>query len=537
MPEPSHEAQDRPRARGGWEAAAGLSGRWLGYALALVAVAHLALLLYVLARRLAYPFDLEWMEGGMLTHSLRLLRGEPLYGPPSVDFVSYLYTPLYPALVAALGKVFGISYFLGRLVSVVSLAVSLAIGYRAARREGASPLLALVPMALVAAAFPFTGGWYDIVRNDGLSLALVLGGLYLVAYHPHRLGAALGAGALLALAFFAKQTATAFLVAGGVGLLIVRWRALLAYVASAGAVLGAGIWLLQHTSDGWFWTYIYRLHQNHDFYARRAYLETPLILLKQAPVALPLLGGLFVLLAVRRRLARTTFVWLLAAGAGLVISCVGFGTQWAYSNAFIPGVLFPAIALGVLLGRLSAPPAPGGQAVITAAAALALIVQLALAFYDPRPYLPTAASRANGARLIARLRAVPGPVFVPDHPWYPVLAGKPAHFHRMGLWDVRRAGLGLPRGLAEAILTQRFALVVMDSRTVWPQWPHLRERYRVVETARERDMPHVYSGAGAASEKVRPLLFPQFFLEPTAPPRPAGPVAPTPPTRAPDDDP
>jgi hypothetical protein len=70
---------------------------------------------------------------------------------------------------------------------------------------------------------------------------------------------------------------------------------------------------------------------------------------------------------------------------------------------------------------------------------------------------------------------------------------------------------------------------------VWPQWPRLRERYRVVATATERDMPHVYSGAGAAAEKVRPLLFPQFFLEPVPAPAPPPPAAPR--ARAPDDDP
>ena len=56
-----------------------------------------ALLVYVFARRFVYPYDLEWMEGGMLAHALRLADGQPLYAPPSVDFIPYLYTPGYPA--------------------------------------------------------------------------------------------------------------------------------------------------------------------------------------------------------------------------------------------------------------------------------------------------------------------------------------------------------------------------------------------------------------------------------------------------------
>jgi hypothetical protein len=511
---------------------AGLGDVWLRRLLVVAGLLHLGLLAYVFLRRVGYPFDLEWMEGGMLVHSLRIMKGQPLYGPPSVDFVSYLYTPLYPAVVAALGKVFGLHYLVGRLVSLASLVVVMVLGYRAARREGAPVAFALVPAALIAAAFPFTGAWYDLVRNDGLCLALVTGALYLVAYHHQRLLHVGLAGVLMALAFLTKQTTTAFVVCAGLGLLIFRWRSLPLFLLTAGGTLGLVAGLMQKSTGGWFWTYIYRLHQNHDFYARRAFLETPLILLKHEPLTIALLVLLFVLLIVRRQLTRTTFFWALVAGAGIAISCVGFGTQWAFSNAFIPGVAFPALALAALAGRAYAAPATEGPGRAAQAAVFALLVttQLALLVYDPRPYLPTARSRAAGERLIARLRQAPGPVFVPDHPFYPVLAGKEAHFHRMGLWDVRRAGYGFPKGLVESIQGQRWALVVMDSRTQWHQWPGLQQRYRTVSVATEGDMPHVYSGAGAATEKVRPLLFPKFFMEPVGPP--AAPASrPAPPRR------
>src|SRR5262244_1076103 len=108
--------------------------RVLWIALALLAAAHLVLFLYVVGRRLVYPFDLEWMEGGMLLHAKRIAQGQPIYGPPSIDFVPYLYTPLYPAVVAILGKLFGIGYALGRFVSLASLAAALVLGYRAARK-------------------------------------------------------------------------------------------------------------------------------------------------------------------------------------------------------------------------------------------------------------------------------------------------------------------------------------------------------------------------------------------------------------------
>ena len=67
---------------------------------ALAAGLQVGLMLYTVARRFFYPFDLEWMEGGVLTHALRYQQGHDIYAAPSADFIPYLYTPLYPMLLA-----------------------------------------------------------------------------------------------------------------------------------------------------------------------------------------------------------------------------------------------------------------------------------------------------------------------------------------------------------------------------------------------------------------------------------------------------
>jgi 4-amino-4-deoxy-L-arabinose transferase-like glycosyltransferase len=61
---------------------------------------------------------------------------------------------------------------------------------------------------------------------------------------------------LLALAFFCKQTGIIYVALGGGIVLVSAWRRLPAYVGAAGAVGLGGTWLLQRTTDGWFWTYI-----------------------------------------------------------------------------------------------------------------------------------------------------------------------------------------------------------------------------------------------------------------------------------------
>src|SRR6266702_667106 len=93
-----------------------------------VSAAALVNLAFAFARRLGYPYDLEWMEGGMLCHALRFVDGQPLYAPPSLDFIPYLYTPLYPFALFVLGKLFGVGYVLARALSILSFLGATAIG-------------------------------------------------------------------------------------------------------------------------------------------------------------------------------------------------------------------------------------------------------------------------------------------------------------------------------------------------------------------------------------------------------------------------
>src|SRR5207244_7773459 len=109
----------------------------------LLAAAALANLAFAGARRIAYPYDLEWMEGGVLFHALRLVHGEPIYAEPSARFVSFPYTPLYPAVLCALSPVFGLGYLPPRSVSVAAFAWALVVAYLFVRREGGSRAVAL----------------------------------------------------------------------------------------------------------------------------------------------------------------------------------------------------------------------------------------------------------------------------------------------------------------------------------------------------------------------------------------------------------
>jgi len=102
------------------EAAEARITRILQRALLFFPLFFLLLFLYTAARRLRYPFDLEWIESGMLVSVMRIAHGQGLYVAPSLDFVPYLYAPLYLYLAAALSRITGISFATLRLISIVS---------------------------------------------------------------------------------------------------------------------------------------------------------------------------------------------------------------------------------------------------------------------------------------------------------------------------------------------------------------------------------------------------------------------------------
>jgi hypothetical protein len=440
--------------------------------LVLVSAAALASLALAFARRIAYPYDLEWMEGGMLCHALRLVQGEPIYAEPSGRFVSFAYTPLYPIVLWLLSPLAGVGYLPARAVSVAAFAGALLVAYAFVRRAGGSRAVALGAAALPAAAFAPTGAWYDLARVDALFLGLAAAAVAVGWWRRMHPVGPLAAAALMTAAFFAKQTALPFAGAVGLALLLVRRRAGLLYIATLVGLGGVLLAWAHSASEGWFWTYAFGLHRRHPFDAVEAVIVTP------TRLSLLLGPGLGLLAAALLR--RTpALLYAAAMGAtGLVASALGAGTEWSYYNALIPGVYFAALAVGVAAATLETrwptlTPLVLAATVVTAAGGLVALAadavpgpwaaRLALPLgYDLRGFLPSPDDRTRGEALRARLAAAPGEVFVPGHSFYAHLAGKTTRLHAMNLADLAGAGMRVPRDLVEEVRQKRFALVVVD---------------------------------------------------------------------------
>jgi hypothetical protein len=545
---------------------------WLG--LAAPALWQIIQLGHAVGGRFGYPYDLEWMEGGLLQHAQRISDGQGIYVQPSIDFIPYLYTPLYPRMIAVLGDAFGISYQLGRAISILSMlgiailvfrsiaslrpvdarAGALAGGAVSERSRaaamaggvGAGPRVvgAVLAFGVFAACYPYVEGWYDLVRADTLFLFMITAGVLACARWA-RAGIGgngdammMGCAAILALAFFAKQTGVLYAAWGGV-LIAVAWIPELVRRADRGAVMRAvvrrlavyaltaaviglgGTMMLDRVTHGWFWVYIFKIHQVHDFHMPRFWESFGHILwhFPALTVAIAVTVVAVIVTAIARPVrgrrlpdgAGAFLLWTSTYAVSTVVGAIGYGTEFAHFNAFMPALLHGALAVGAAVPALAGcarawsgdrRATPYVVAAAAAAVALTGAITLARADWDPRRFIPRDADERAGAALVQHIASMDGDVWVPSHPWYAHLAGKRMFAHRMGIKDVTARKPRPVLGLDTALRTHAFSAIVCDNRDVHLDLPGFTTQYRTDAALPSGERPRLYTGARVVPEAV-----------------------------------
>ncbi|MEY3212442.1 MAG: hypothetical protein RIT28_2923 [Pseudomonadota bacterium] len=428
------------------------------------------------APRLTYPFDIEWMEGGMLVHALRIEQGQPLYPPPSAEFIPYIYPPLYPFLISLVGEP---SYVVGRGLSIVGTLLAAAAAITAARREGAPWGVAVGVGAAFLTTWEESGTFMDLVRADAVAVGLAAWAITLARLASP--AAVVSSGLLLALAFLAKHNLALF------GLPIALWlwwsvgwrRAALFTAASAGpALLATG--LLQLATDGMFLTYLLGVPATHPLVGERA-LPT---ITKELPSSLPLLAGASVawLAVTLRRRGEGAPLWLgvlaVAAGACMLMRAHHGG----FINVLMPGHWAVAAAGGAAIGAFCR--AFEGRIWAVPLVGVLLSAQLTRTGWEKaEDYVPTEADRAAGEQLLTQLRAVEGEIFAPQFPWYPHLVGKKPSLPLISLWDIQHKRGPLyqnPSVVEEAMAKQVWAALLVSQKDIkYGQREHYKEGARI----------------------------------------------------------
>ncbi|MBW2454096.1 MAG: hypothetical protein JRI68_06285, partial [Deltaproteobacteria bacterium] len=405
--------------------------RWTLGALLLPLVAlagwHVIQLTRTFAGRLAYPMELEWMEGGQLYHAYRLLHGLPLYGPCVDGFIPFPYPPVHSVVVAGVGAVVGLDFWVARLVSVSAFTIACAVLCREVAqtwRHGARRwMMVLLAAGALAGSFPYTGAWYDLVRVDSVFIAFLFGGAAVslppgqdgaVRRRPSPLRIAVCAG-LLCGALFSKQTAVFFLPWICLFAIWRDWRSGLWLTGAVATLSLAVLGLLQWSSDGLFWTFMVGVMSRHELIIYQT-ITSALRILMLEPY-LPLIGLLALWLWRKGKLRTRVAFWTGMLAAALVASLVTTSKTAAASNNLMTGVLLGGpVALMVVHDLLAAMPRRHLARWLSATGLTVVALMLFQAqVFRPDMYVPPphrwAAARAFN-ELVASLE---GGVVIPAH--------------------------------------------------------------------------------------------------------------------------
>lgn len=444
---------------------------------------------YVALRRMGYPFELEWMEGSIVEHVQRVLDGKPIYASPSVEFVPYLYNPLYYYVSALVAKAMGNGTSTLRFVSFCCTLALFATLYHLVARESKSRLCAVLTLGVFAATFGLNGQWFDLARTDTLFIALLLGSAWCVRFAERKRGLLVGA-ALFCLAFLAKQTALPSLVALALGAWALHgsrrslWFTVPAVLLTGGSVLCLNLW-----TGGWYWYYAFMVPFGHTTDARAALVldfwrvET----LAQLPV--PTLSFIVLLASPQGGTRRGPWLfYVLFCACQLTAAYLVRIHGGSYLNDLIPAHIGLSIAFGLVLAAGFERAKELGPAWLERARLIGGIVaavQLAALMYNPQAMLPKAGDLEAGMAFIEHLREAPGEVFVPQHPNLERLAGKPSHAAFQAMSDMLLlqadpfdAKGTLYRAFHEAFASHRFSTIVLDHRDRWFFQDDLHDYYR-----------------------------------------------------------
>lgn len=446
---------------------------FLRMAALVVAALHCLLFFVVVLLRIRYPYELEWIEGGILQHVQRVMAGLPIYTTPTLEWTPLIYGPLYYYVSAAAARAMGDGFLPLRLVSFGSSVGIAVLLFWLIRRETGSRLAGFFAGAFFIAGYKTMGSWYDVARVDGVFVFLLIGAI--VVYRCFRgTKSALVGAALLSLAFLAKQTTLlAILPMVAWGLWRQRNRTLL-FALPAGGAIAVMVIVAQARTDGWFLYYTMGLAGRHplvksmfiDFWIGDVLAPSSIAVLFAATffflgkdmTTQPMIGT-------RPR----EFYGAVAIGLG--------GAAWAsrlhdggWFNVLMPGFAALAILFGLGIDavlRVIDARAGALRSRLVGIVFLGIALQFIRTAYNPFQEIPSRADRLTGDRIVETLARAPGDVFVPDHPYLAERAGKRGTAHRAALADILRIedarAKELDSQLSEEFRSRHFVAALIDN--------------------------------------------------------------------------
>jgi 4-amino-4-deoxy-L-arabinose transferase-like glycosyltransferase len=380
--------------------------------------------------RITFAYPMWVMETPAMQAIRRILNAQPLYAPPSLEYVAPVYAPLYFYISALVAAALGVDLAAPRLVSLLaSLGSAALVGYLV-WSETRRALVAVIAAGLFISTTSLSSHSLDLARVDPLCLFWLLAAIASsrAAQRQPQYSAwlNLASGALTGLAILTKQTAFVMaILLVLVPLLDRRPLAAITYLLGVGATTGAGVLLVYAQSGSWVEYFLVRLPRQHSLDLDQAGLFWTRKLLPGASILLLFAVVFFIGRGLRREYQVIRF-WLLVSLGMLGLAWGATLNRWSDDN-----VLLPAFAVLVVLGlcgfdealRQLGTASRRARAFRVYAFAV-LAVEFLIVAYNPRQTAPLRSDVWGLDRFVQTVSATPGTVFAPDFPELAYQAGK-----------------------------------------------------------------------------------------------------------------
>ncbi len=440
--------------------------------------------LFITVSRIAYPYELEWLEGNILLHVKRILAGEKVYIKPSIEHMQLIYPPLYYYVAAGVSKVFGASFASIRAVSLVSTGVIAALIYQLTLNETKQRFYAVLALGIFFGAFRAAGAWFDLARVDMLFHALVLSLFYIVKFAPTNWKSVLGAAFIFFLIAITKQSA--LLVGIAFACLYIakhKYYALLFVVASAIQITIFNYYFdLLHS--GWYRYTIVNLVQAHT-------VEQSMILkfwtgdvILGAGATFALTGITFLLIGTRKISLgkRTDLEYILFLGLMMALSYGGRLFKGGYTNALISMHLGISLIVPIYMPKILSKIqnlniTNKNKSLALLLPWIFLIAQFYLFAYNPLKQIPTKKDRDAGNFIVNKIKGFDSDVWVPSHGYLADKAGKKPYVQMSSLIEIGgllgkgevidENGHDLIQEIQQKIKKQEFDALMLDYDINW----------------------------------------------------------------------
>ncbi len=439
---------------------------------------------YTTAHRIAYPFDLEWLEGWIMMHGVRVMLDKPLYCPPSLEFIPSNYPPLYMVIIGSLMKITGAEYWIARSVSIVSSIAAWLILLKILFKETRSLFWSLASSSLFPACYGIALLWYDLARVDMLYLFLTVLTFYLIRHHGKTKTGLILSALTYTAAVMTKQPALAFLPFLFFLLWISNKRNALVFMGSAVLFISAAFTYYHVKSDGWFFHYLFLVPAHRKTLWDVFFIKSPRELTGFFPIAvsISLVWSLQRFFYCPRGFLKpdSNNFWIIAAVPAAMTSILLRANTGGWAYNYIPAYWFASLLTGLAgwnVFQFFLKNNKKAAEKTVAAAAAVLIFQYIILFYPPDHVIPVLKDIRTGENFLEQIAALPGPALIPHHPFYTYKAQRFQHYHQMGLIDIlKNDEQDFPQDILESIRQKKFTAIIFDGENK-PEYPELNLHY------------------------------------------------------------